>query len=291
MPELPEVETVRRGLQKHLIGHNISGYEVLREKSFPNSPEQAEEFMVGAKITSVGRRAKLLFIGLDTKYSLVIHLKMTGQLVYRQSYGEKFGAGHPSGSLVGVLPDRSTRVIIRLNDAVLFFNDQRVFGWIKLIPTDEIPNMEFVKKLGPEPLEEAFTSGVFKDRIWRRKRSRLKSVLLDQTVLAGMGNIYVDEALWLASLHPETRVETLKDEQVNKLHQAIVVVLQTGLEKGGSTDRNYVDVEGKKGSYLEFAQVFRREGEECSRCEEEIIKIRVAGRGTHLCPRCQKKKA
>ncbi len=291
MPELPEVETVKRGLQKHLIGHSVIGHEVLRDKSFPNDPELASQFMIGAKITSVGRRAKLLFIGLDTKHSLVIHLKMTGQLVYRSRSGNSFGAGHPTNSLVAKLPDKSTRVVIHLNGADLFFNDQRVFGWIKLVPTDEIPNIEFVKKLGPEPLERDFTVKTLEDQIMRRQRSRIKAVLLDQTVIAGMGNIYTDEALWLTSIHPDRRVESLDAQEINELHYAIISVLTTGIEQGGSTDRNYVDADGEKGNYLEFAQVFRREGQECMRCGEEIIKIRSAGRGTHLCPQCQRNRS
>lgn len=291
MPELPEVETVKRGLQKHLINHLITSYEILREKSFPNDLESADQFMVGAKITSVERRAKLLFIGLDTRHSLVIHLKMTGQLVYRRENGDKFGAGHPTDSLVSKLPDRSTRVVIHLDGADLFFNDQRVFGWIKLLPTDEIPNLEFVKKLGPEPLDNDFTVKVFAERIMRRRRSRIKAVLLDQTVIVGMGNIYTDEALWLAELHPERVVESLSTHDIDELHLAIISVLTTGIEQGGSTDKNYVDADGNKGNYLEFSKVFRREGQECARCSDEIIKIRSAGRGTHLCPQCQKNKA
>ena len=247
--------------------------------------------MVGAKITSVKRRAKLLFINLNSDYSLVIHLKMTGQLVYRSSKGQRFGAGHPSDSLVGSLPDRSTRVIIHLDGADIFFNDQRVFGWIKLIPTDEISNMEFVKKLGPEPLEKEFTEEIFNKQIKRRKRSRVKAVLLDQSVLAGMGNIYTDEALWSAQIHPERRIEDLNIDEVGRLHKAIIAVLNIGIDKGGSTDRNYVDAEGRKGNYLDFANVFRQEGQQCHRCGGEIIKIRVAGRGTHLCPQCQSNKA
>ncbi len=287
MPELPEVETVKRGLQKHLINHSIINCEVFRDKSFPNDPELASQFMIGATITSVERRAKLLFIGLDTKHSLVIHLKMTGQLVYRSKGGNSFGAGHPTDSLIEKLPDKSTRVVIHLNGADLFFNDQRVFGWIKLVPTDEIPNIEFVKKLGPEPLESDFTVKILEDRIMRRQKSRIKAVLLDQTVLAGMGNIYTDEALWLASLHPERRVDSLNASEIGELHYAIIHVLTTGIEQGGSTDRNYVDADGKKGNYLEFAQVFRREGQDCNRCGDEVVKIRSAGRGTHLCPQCQ----
>lgn len=288
MPELPEVEILKRGLNTHLTGHRILSYEVLRDKSFPNDEITARTFLIGSVVTGVKRRAKLLFIELSSNYTLVVHLKMTGQLVYRPDMGSNFGAGHPSTSLVSKLPDRSTRVAISLNQAKLFFNDQRVFGWMKLVPSLKVQQMEFVRKLGPEPLLKLFSDEVFIARVRRRNKSRIKPVLLDQTVLAGVGNIYADEALWLAKIHPETKVENIKDADLTKLRQTIVQILELGITKGGSTDRNYVDALGNKGSYLSFAKVFRREGLACKRCADEIIKIRVAGRGTHICPVCQK---
>lgn len=288
MPELPEVETVKRGLDKYLKGHRIESYRVLRDKSFSNDLSSANRFMVDATIIGVARRAKLLLINLSSNYTLVVHLKMTGQLVYRSDKGRDFGAGHPNDSLVSKLPDSTTRVIIVLNGARLFFNDQRVFGWMKLIPTPEINEAQFIKKLGPEPLLRSFTTKVFIEQVRRRNRSKIKPVILDQTVLAGVGNIYADEALWHAKIHPETRVEDISDTRLSALRASIVRVLKLGLAKGGSTDRNYVDAEGKKGSYLSFAKVFRREGEVCERCGTEIRKLKVAGRGTHVCETCQK---
>jgi len=288
MPELPEVETVRRGLDTYLRGHRILKYEVLRHKSFPNDETLAREFLVGATVIRVRRRAKLLLVELSTNYTLVVHLKMTGQLVYRAKNGQKFGAGHPNNSLVASLPDKTTRVIITLDDAMLFFNDQRVFGWMKLVASPEVEQLEFIKKLGPEPLTKTFTDAVFIERVRRRKKSRIKSVILDQTVLAGVGNIYADEALWYAKIHPESRVEDIGDNELKALRKAIIKVLKLGLSSGGSTDRNYVDAQGRKGSYLLFAKVFRRENQACERCGDEIRKIKVVGRGTHVCNSCQK---
>ncbi len=286
MPELPEVETVRIGLKKLIIGKKIANVSYDWPKSFPNSKSDVSQFLIGSKIASVRRRAKVLMIDLDTKYSLVIHLKMTGQLVYRGD--ENFGAGHPNDSLIGKLPDKSTRVTINFDDkSQLFFNDQRKFGWMRLLPTIEVPNIDFMKKVGPEPLEESFTDKILYDRLQRRKNSCVKAALLDQTVLAGIGNIYADEALWGAKIHPETKVGQLAEPQIKKLYTEIVTVLKLSIEKGGSTDRNYVNAEGKKGSYIEFAKVFRRENLPCPRCAATIIKTRVAGRGTHLCPKCQ----
>jgi len=287
MPELPEVETVRIGLARLLPGLEIKAVDFDWPKGFPNAPADVEQFVVGAKVVLVARRAKVLLIELSSKYSLVTHLKMTGQLVF--SGTERFGAGHPNDSLIGELPDKSTRVTLSFSDgSKLFFNDQRKFGWMRLIPTVEVMNLDFFKKVGPEPLSSDFTWQVFRGRCLRRKNSNIKSVLLDQTVLAGVGNIYADEALWGAKIHPTKLVRDLSNEQFKPLYEELVAVLTLSIEKGGSTDRNYVNAEGKKGSYMSFARVFRREGQACPRCGNTLEKIRVAGRGTHVCPHCQK---
>lgn len=287
MPELPEVETVRRGLFRLIVGKRIVTLRVCDSpKSFPNDQTTVDEFMIGATITDVRRRAKVLLIDLDTQYTLVIHLKMTGQLVFRGR--EHFGAGHPNDSLVGELPDRSTRVEITFSDdEKVFFNDQRKFGWIKLYPTLEVPNIDFMQRVGPEPLEDLFTNTEFIPRVRRRYNTTIKAAILDQTVLAGVGNIYADESLWGAKIHPATRVKDVSDEQLTKLLAEIKYVMNLSIEKGGSTDRNYVNAEGKKGSYIDFARVFRKEGTACPRCGVTIEKTRVAGRGTHYCPICQ----
>lgn len=339
MPELPEVETVRRGLSKLISGKTIRSIDFDWAKSFPNSPADVKQFVIGARIVSVRRRAKVLMVDLDTNYSLVIHLKMTGQLVYRSKDNKtKYGAGHPSDSLIGVLPDKSTRVILCLQekgvalesdarrqlstqggvhmvqrlstgvddtaggqerwqcppaggagqcDAHLFFNDQRKFGWMKLIPTIEIENIDFFKKLGPEPLSRNFTFEIFQSRLDKRKNSSIKAVLLDQTTLAGIGNIYADETLFASRIHPLSRVADLKASEKLDLYQNIKSILNLSIKLGGSTDKNYVDAEGNKGSYLKFAKVFRLDGQTCQNCGTIIQKIKVAGRGTHICPNCQ----
>lgn len=288
MPELPEVETVRRGLERLIIGRQIKTATVYDSpKSFPNAGADVEQFVYGATIIAVRRRAKVLLIELSTNYTFVTHLKMTGQLVYVGN--ERFGAGHPTDSLVGNLPDKSTRVAIAFDDdTTLFFNDQRKFGWMKLYPTPEVMNIDFMQKVGPEPLEDSFTAEVFISRIRRRNNTTVKAAILDQTVLAGVGNIYADESLWGAKIHPATRVKNVSDEQLAVLLSELKYVLNLAIEKGGSTDKNYVNAEGKRGSYIDFARVFRREGKECPRHPGTIIiKTKVAGRGTHICPICQ----
>jgi len=294
MPELPEVETVRSGLERLITGRIVQDTTFDTQKSFPNSPEDTKAFLIGARIKSIHRRGKVLTIDLSSNYSLVIHLKMTGQLVFIDSHArlkskKRFGAGHPNKSLLGDLPDKSTRVKLTFEDgSALYFNDQRKFGWMRLLPTVEVPEIDFFKRLGPEPLQSTFTRELFTERLMRRKQSRIKAVLLDQSVIAGIGNIYADESLWAAKIHPETRVILISRSKLRALHEAIINILRLSIEKGGSTDRNYVDAEGKKGSYIQFAKVFRKEGKQCERCQSTIVKIRSAGRGTHLCPRCQR---
>ena len=288
MPELPEVETVRCGLAELLPGRVVVRAMVFDSpKSFPNAPSDVEQFLYGAHVTAVRRRAKVLMIDLDTRYSLVVHLKMTGQLIFRGA--QSFAGGHPTDSLIGELPDRSTRVQIEFSDGSrLFFNDQRKFGWVKLLPTDEVKNLPFMQKVGPEPLDPNTRAEDFIQRIRRRQNSMIKPAFLDQAVIAGVGNIYADEALWAAHIHPQTRVRNVSDQQLNTLFNELRQILQLSIDQGGSTDRNYVDAEGRKGNYLTFAHVFRREGQACHRHpDQEIIKLKVGGRGTHVCPVCQ----
>lgn len=286
MPELPEVETVRRGLSLFITGRTIKAVNYDTPKSFPNDTHSVDAFMVGAQITSIRRRAKALMIDVSTGYTLVTHLKMTGQLVF---VGEiRFGAGHPNDSLVNALPDKSTRVTIAFDDGThLYFNDQRKFGWMKLIPTLEVPDMSFMKRVGPEPLEADFTSKQFSERFKRRANTSIKAALLDQSVIAGVGNIYADESLWGAKIHPKRLVKSIKQAEFKRLYEELRMVMNLAIEKGGSSNHTYVNVEGKKGSYMDFARVFRREGLSCPRCGATIIKFKAAGRGTHICPICQ----
>lgn len=315
MPELPEVETIKRGLEILIIGQKIESVTSDNQKSFPNDGNDVKQFLINSKINDIRRRAKVLMIDLSTGYTLVIHLKMTGQLVFvkkntvdgrlniedgkspnssrqipvAKSDDVRFGGGHPTDSLIHSLPDKSTRVIFGLsNGSRLFFNDQRKFGWVKLIPTIEVPNINFMQKVGPEPLENSFTPEKFVERFKKRPNTTIKAALLDQSVIAGVGNIYADESLWGAKIHPATKVGDLSFTKLKLLYKEVRYVMNLSIEKGGSTDRNYINAEGKKGSYLDFARVFRREGLACPRCGTEIIKIRVAGRGTHICPKEQK---
>jgi formamidopyrimidine-DNA glycosylase len=291
MPELPEVESVRLGLQRLLPGKIIQDVTFDWAKGFPNAPADVDSFLKNAIIKQVRRRAKVLIIDFTNDYSLIVHLKMTGQLVYVGPADQtevRFGAGHPNDSLVNDLPDRSTRVTLTFTDrSHLFFNDQRKFGWMKLLPTDTVEQETFFQKVGPEPLEADFTWQVLRDRLQRRKNTSIKAAILDQTVVAGVGNIYADESLWGAKIHPATLVRNVSDTKLKALHRALVDVLNLSIAKGGSSNHTYVNAEGKKGSYMNFANVFRRDKQPCPRCGTTIEKSKVAGRGTHTCPRCQ----
>ena len=296
MPELPEVETIRASLARLIAGRKIAGSRVYDSpKSFPNDPHAVKLFLHGAVVTAVQRRAKVLLIRLDTNYTLVIHLKMTGQIIVRGA--RKQGSSVSSRAPGETAPNLAKKIIQApepletadfADGARLFFNDQRKFGWMKLYPTPEVESIPFMQKVGPEPLDPRTTAQDFIARIRRHNNTTLKAAILNQATLAGVGNIYADEALWLARLHPATRVHAATDEQLAELFRSIRQVLQLGIDKGGSTDRNYVDAEGNRGNYLEYANVFRREGQPCRRHADAVIeKIRVAGRGTHICPACQ----
>ena len=289
MPELPEVETVRLGLQEFLPGQAILSINTDWANSLPIADELIENYLLNAKVESVKRRGKLIIMPLTSKYSLLIPLKMTGQLVYRPNSGKGFGGGHPSDSLIDKLPNKSTRVTIKLSDGILFFNDQRKFGWVKLEKSQGLyRNNAFLSKLGPEPLEDSYTFELFNSAIQRHPNTSIKAAILDQTVLAGVGNIYADESLFAARIHPLTKAGLVSTIKLKRLYKSIREVMSLSISLGGSSDRNYVDAKGNKGSYLKFAKVFRKEGSPCPECGGVIKKIRAAGRGTHICPRCQK---
>jgi formamidopyrimidine-DNA glycosylase len=288
MPEGPEVETIRRGLEMSIVGQTLSKVDLLWERSWVGAPETASQVAAGAKITHVARRAKVLLIELDNEYSLMFHLKMTGQMVLVKIDGERYAGGHPSLSMSGGLPDNSTRVIFEFESGDrLYFNDQRKFGWIKLVPTAEVELDPLVARLGPEVLSAEFTATYLESQLKRHKNAPVKAVILDQSTASGIGNIYADESLHLARIHPARLCGTLSAGEIKRLHMAIRDIITAGITHGGTSFAHYVNSLGGTGDYLEHARVFRREGQMCAVCGSMIEKIRVAGRGTHVCPKCQ----
>ena len=291
MPELPEVETIRRGLKGFITSKKLLNTEILCAKSFQGTPTTGT-------VVNTRRFGKALIIDLDNGQSLLIHLRMTGQLIYDNATiaatsasgplqsGNRFAAGHPSENFVANLPNKQTRVILTFDGGTLYFNDQRKFGFIKVLPTAEVENDAFIKKLAPEPWQ--MSTDDFCARLERHKNSLIKATILDQTIICGLGNIYADEALFAAGIHPATRSGHLSREDAERLLLSARAVMEKSIASGGSTMATYVKADGSRGDYLDkFAQVFHREGQPCPRCGTKIVKIRVAGRGTHLCPKCQ----
>ena len=246
-------------------------------------------------------------IDLKNSISLLIHLRMTGQLIYRaagkesgadimevakkQSLGDddSFAGGHPTDAFFAELPNKQTRVILEMDGGTLYFNDQRKFGFIKVVPTAEVLEDKFIKSLAKEPWQ--MSKEEFYGKLQRHKNAPIKAVILDQKVICGLGNIYADEALFDAKIHPKTLAGSLNKKQAGELIESAKKVMEASINSGGSTMATYVKADGTRGDYLEkFAQVFRNEGKPCPRCGAEIVKIRVAGRGTHVCPNCQKEK-
>ena len=281
MPELPEVEIVCRGIKKLITNKKIIRVKVCCEKSFIGKITDIEQ----QKITKVNRRGKAILINLSNQKTIMIHLRMTGQLIWRGA--ENFAAGHPTEDFVKKMPSKQTRVIIEFEDGTLYFNDQRKFGFIKVLPTAEIENDSFIAKLAKEPWQ--MTDEEFYQMLQRHPKAPIKAVILNQSNIAGLGNIYADEALFDARIHPAQKAGTLNFAEASTLLQSTRKVMDLSIAAGGSTMSTYVHADGTRGDYLKkFAQVFRREGEKCFRCQTKIIKTRCAGRGTHLCPHCQK---
>lgn len=272
MPELPEVETVRRSLATALTGRRIA--EVTRiswERTIAEpAPDLFRDLLRDRLIAGVDRRAKYLIIRLDRDEALVVHLRMTGRLTIEDDRAE---------------PDAHTHVVLRLEGGgQLFFHDTRKFGRLWLLDAEGLAVLH--QRLGPEPLDEALTVVEFR-ALLQRRTGRLKPLLLDQKVIAGLGNIYVDEALWLARLHPLRTVPSLQDQELDRLYHAIRSVLSSAVERRGTSFSDYRDGYGQPGDNQHFLQVYDRAGQPCSRCGTLIERTVVAQRGTHLCPTCQ----
>ncbi len=272
MPELPEVETVVRGLrQAGLPGARITAVDVRNARIVGGEPEALRQMVVGREVARIDRRGKYIVIDFDNDARLLIHLRMTGKL--------RFGAADEQ-------PGKHDHVIFTLSDGRrLIYNDTRRFG--RIVPCGA---SDPLARLGPEPLDAAFTPVVLGERLAGR-RSRIKPLLLDQTVVAGLGNIYVDEALWHARIHPETPADRLGPRELRRLHQAIRQVLASGIENQGTTlgngQSNFYSVAGRRGRNSDQLNVFRRDGLPCPRCGATIERSVVAQRGTHFCPACQ----
>lgn len=275
MPELPEVEVIKLGLEKKIIGLRIQKIQILSPKTFLGNRDLAE----GKIVLKIWRRAKILGMDLD-EITLLFHLKMSGQLIYESD--KRFVGGHPTEDMLGQMPNPHTRVIFTFSDGShLYFNDQRKFGWIKI-------SDEPLKNLGPEPLEKGFTWEILKQNLLKHKNWAIKVAIMDQSAVAGVGNIYANEACFLAKIDPKKKVAELTDQEFRRLYQGIIKSLQAGIKHGGSTRVHFVDAEGRRGYFLDYANVYGKEGYPCKNCPGKVKKITLGGRGTFFCPGCQK---
>lgn len=284
MPELPEVETIRRGLAAALPGKTITKTDVRLAKILQGDPAS----LAGVTIQAVQRRGKLLLIELVDGRTLAIHLKMTGQLLFKDAAGGLVMGGHPAQSYLDQLPNKHTRVVFHFSDgSLLYFNDLRTFGYVQIMTAEELREYRFLATLGPEPFSPDFSVAYLRHQL-AQSRVAIKSFLLDQVKIAGLGNIYADESLFRAGIHPTRQATSLTPKEVSQLVAAIQQTLTVALEHGGSSERDYLNAIGEKGTYLHVAQVYHRTGQPCPRCPgHSIQRIKVGGRSTHFCSNCQ----
>lgn len=289
MPELPEIETVRVQLQKYLIGQRIEKLVSLHPKSVYGDPT----LIKAKKIASIDRKGKLLIINLAGKIDIAVHFKMSGQLILvrkdTRDVKSRVVGGHPTIDWVGTLPSKHTRAIFYLeNGDTMFFNDQRIFGWVKIFREGELEKLPFIKNLGPEPWD--CDNQQFFQLITKRKKA-IKLVIMDQEIISGVGNIYANDALWEAKIHPNLPAGKLSKKDVVILRKCLIKVLKEGIQYGGATasDAKYIDLDGLGGHYQDHFRTYDREGKICLRNDGGIIKKTVlGGRGTYFCPKCQK---
>lgn len=320
MPELPEVETIRRGLQQVIVGKRIEKFESRDPKVIQFDKKDIE----GMLVVNIERRAKILIFHLSKSVPvlpppptppraggefsgagkvLLCHLKMTGQLIWEEKAGtsdfqlkkSRVAGGHPSPDWVAKLPNSYTRAIFTFDDkSVLFFNDLRRFGYLKLYNTKDLAELTELKKLGPEPFDSRsgqasseFNVEYLMRRAAKIPNRKIKQFITDQEVISGVGNIYVDEALFYAGILPTRQVKDIQLSEWKKINGSIIEALELGLKYGGSSEDTYVDAFGNQGTMNEHTKVYRKTGQPCQVCDTKIERITLGGRGTHFCPKCQ----
>ncbi len=288
MPELPEVETIRRDLAKKIVGGKIISVEI-RDKKLGEA-KSFSRVLVGQKIAAAQRVGKLLILKISEEIFLLIHLKMTGQLVY-EDQEELLAGGHPfaDGDLIteigGTLPNKYTRFILNFADGrKLFFNDTRRFGYVKIVDKKQLA--EIKTRFGIEPLQDNFTLASL-TKILAGKKISIKAALMDQQNIAGIGNIYASEILYDARIKPTRPAGGLTDAEIKKIFQASKTVLKNAIKHRGTTFSDYVDTSGQKGNFSKLLKVYEREEEQCPVCGGKIKNIKIAGRSTYFCPKCQ----
>lgn len=271
MPELPEVETVRKGLERLVLGKKIKRVDIVYPRMVLTGADILSEALLGQEICDIKRRGKYLLLYL-TDFVLISHLRMEGKYNY---------------FLEQVPENKHFHAFFTFTDGShLVYQDVRKFGTMELLGKEQVEEYFRSKKLGPEPTAEDFILEAFQAQLSKSKKP-IKAHLLDQTLVVGLGNIYVDEVLFQAGIHPAGISHSLSTKESRALHQAIISVLQLGVEKGGSTIRTYKNVLGMDGTMQDYLQIYGKQGQLCARCQTEIVKFQLSGRGTHICPQCQ----
>lgn len=304
MPELPEVETIRRGLSKTIVGKKIAGVDVRLpkivslgpkvvsniRKTSPGKVKTFKKLLLGQTILDVGRRAKMLMIDLSGPLSILIHLKMTGQLVFAKKNEKKImKIMNIPNARQELLPHKYTHVIFRFSDGSrLYYNDMRQFGYLRVVTDEELPHVRELSEYGPEPSDKEFTVDYFVSRAQARPKLAVKQFLMDPKVVAGIGNIYSDEVLYWAKIRPARPLRSLDRADFKAIIKSIPKVLEKAIRAGGSSVGDFFQVDGSEGTYGREHMVYGRYGEYCKVCGEQIKSVKLGGRTGSYCPHCQK---
>ncbi len=287
MPELPEVETLKLGLQKYIVGKTIESVEVIDSKLLTGDPES----VIDGKIKDVRRYAKGIVVDLDNNFSIAFHIKLTGQLIFRDDTTRDLQVMKPTPATV---PNKFTRVVLHLNgSSELYFQEVRGFAWMKILKTADLKALPFFKTLGPEPIPSPgsgtplLTFDLFQ-KIVSGSNLPIKVLLMEQTKIGGIGNIYANDACWDARIDPRRKAKTLSSDEAKTLFDSILKVLEKAMKLRGSSELNFVDVLGQKGEYQKHFLVYGQKGKECGRGDGTVQKIYLGGRGTFFCESCQK---
>ena len=284
MPELPEVETIRRDLEKHIVQNRITHVEVRKQKLVKQPVSDFISILTDNQFLAIERYGKLLVCSLSGEQYLLIHLKMTGQLIYQYAGGVLSG-GHSFVSDTRELPGAYTHIIFSFSDGShLYFNCMRQFAYMKVV--DAIEKERVVNTFGVEPLSSHFTYSRFEELL-HGKHTLIKPFLLNQAYIAGLGNIYVDESCFHAGIRPDRSIASLTQEEKKLLYDSIRYIIQKAVDERGTTFNTYVDAQGNKGNFVQFLQVYGKGKQPCKRCTTTLVKTKIAGRGTVYCPTCQ----
>jgi formamidopyrimidine-DNA glycosylase len=298
MPELPEVESLKRSLEPYIVGKTIKSVIVNKPKLVSGSgtvrqplehkKQEFETQLSDSKITDITRIAKNLIIHLSNSQVILVHLKMTGQLVYQDENNNKVLGGHPIELSESDLPNRHSHIIFELDQGTLYYNDVRMFGYVLLYPDlDTIYKLGHFDKIGLDPFDDKFTAEYLYQHL-KSKKSKLKTVLLNQEIVTGLGNIYADEVCFKAGILPTRLANTLTKKEVNKLYRAITEIIPKAVEMGGSSIANYIMADGSRGTYAREHKVYGKGGKLCVICNNNLQKTIINSRTTVFCKLCQK---